>query len=132
MMDVEEQQRLRSRVRMQRHRNHSSDDVRALRRQADRERKRAARQQATESRWSQRVSARGLICACVYLVRCKKKLMNLQSMYHGLTKTHLTLMHLFCMRSKFALTSTHFQVSFMWLMEHIRGAQPQVLCISEV
>ena len=34
---------------MQRHRNHSSDDVRALRRQADRERKRAARQQATDT-----------------------------------------------------------------------------------
>ena len=45
MMDVEEQRR---------HRNRSSDDVRALRRQADRERKRAARQQATESRPSQR------------------------------------------------------------------------------
>ena len=36
-----------------RHRNRSSDNVRALRRQADRERKRVARQQATESRRSQ-------------------------------------------------------------------------------
>ena len=49
MTDVEEQRRLRSRVRTQRHRNRSSDDVRALRRQADRERKRAARQQATDT-----------------------------------------------------------------------------------
>jgi len=49
MMDVEEQRRLRNRVRMQRHRNRSSDDVRALRRQADRERKRAVRQQATDT-----------------------------------------------------------------------------------
>jgi len=65
---VEEQRRLRSRVRTQRQRNRSSDDVRALRRQADRERKRAACQQATESRRSQLVLARGLICACVYLV----------------------------------------------------------------
>ena len=48
MMDVEEQLRLRSRVRTRRHRNRSSDDVRAVRRQADRERKRAARQQATD------------------------------------------------------------------------------------
>ena len=48
-MDVEEQWRLQSRVRTRRHRNHSSDDVRALRRQADRERKRAARQQATDT-----------------------------------------------------------------------------------
>ena len=38
-----------SRVRTRRHRNRSSDDVRALRRQADRERKRAARQQATDT-----------------------------------------------------------------------------------
>ena len=44
---MEEQRRLRSRVRTRRPRNRSSDDVRALRRQADRERKRAARQQAT-------------------------------------------------------------------------------------
>ena len=61
-MDVKEQRRLRSRVKTRRHRNRSSDDVRALRRQADRERKRAARQQATESRRSH------LICACVCLV----------------------------------------------------------------
>ena len=33
---------------MRRHRNRSSDDVRALRRQADRERKRAVCQQATD------------------------------------------------------------------------------------
>ena len=33
---------------MRRHRNRSSDDVRAVRRQVDRERKRAARQQATD------------------------------------------------------------------------------------
>ena len=39
---------------MQRHRNRSSDAVRALRRQADREKKRAVRQQATESQRSQR------------------------------------------------------------------------------
>ena len=36
-------------MKTQRHRNRSSDDVRALRRQADRERKRAARQQATDT-----------------------------------------------------------------------------------
>ena len=71
MTDVEEQRRLRSNVRMRRHRNRSSDNVRALRSQADRERKRTARQQATESRRSQHVSARGLICACVYLVKLK-------------------------------------------------------------
>ena len=46
---MEEQRRLRSRVRTRRHGNRSSDDVRALRRQADRERKRAARQQATDT-----------------------------------------------------------------------------------
>ena len=68
---MEEQRRLRSNVRMRRHRNRSSDNVRALRSQADRERKRTARQQATESRRSQHVSARGLICACVYLVKLK-------------------------------------------------------------
>ena len=36
-------------VRMRRHRNCSSDDVGALRRQADQERKRAAYQQATDT-----------------------------------------------------------------------------------
>ena len=48
-MDVEEQRRLRSRVRTRRHRNRSRDDVRVLRRQADRVRKRAACQQATDT-----------------------------------------------------------------------------------
>ena len=86
---VEERRRLQGRVRTQRYRDPQNEDARARRRQTDRDRRRAARQRATEARrrpqepseersacttvrFNRKFSRSMLLCVCAFFDRATR------------------------------------------------------------
>jgi len=86
---VEERRRLQGRVRTQRYRDHQNEDARARKRQSDRDRRRAARQRATEARrrsqeppeersvcttvrFNRKFSRSMLLCVCAFFDRATR------------------------------------------------------------
>ena len=106
---VEEWRRLQGRVRTQGYRDRQNEDARGRRRQSDRDRRRAARQRATEARWrpqeppeessvcitvrfNRKFSSRMLLCVCALFDRATRlSRLRLRAVQLRFQTTHTTL-----------------------------------------